>query len=333
MPITCICPQCHKPLAIGDEFAGQPMRCPLCMGLFQSPPAPGGVPAPPLTTAPLTARMPVSPPRQLPPSNFEWPGSCEDPRRPRSGPAGPELNGVRTSPVEHLDAGWHMVRRGLGLVPACLVTVAATLFLSRVFLYLVNPEPEVRELVLLVAIPVTVIGSIAAVLGAAMSCLVPPESGVRKLALAASGCLGGFLLVMLLTLAISSLGGSKHPTPIGAVNVLTPLSYIPAALLALVGAVLFLFFLRGVATHFRNRRLAQDVLYCALFVAGSPVLLLFIILLLWMTSRAIGGKSEGFAILSALVVYLIGAVDLFWFLRVLIEVRRMLTRIFLDLAT
>lgn len=331
MPITCICPQCHKPLAIGDEFAGQPMRCPLCMALFQSPPATGGMAMPGFAGSPPVPRQETPPPRQVLPPNFDMPGSREAPRRPRSGPAGPELNGVRTSAASLLAPGWHMVIRGLGVIPPSLLIVAVTIFLGRTFLYFVT-DRDIYDLALLVSVPVTILGTLAAVLGTVMCCLVPPESGTRKLALAAGGCLVGFMAVTLLTLAVTSLFGPQKPQA-DALHVLIPPSYIPAAILGLAGTVLFLFFLRGVAIHFQNKRLAQSVLYCALFVAGSPLILLFIIMLLWITSKAIGGKSEGLAIMSALVVYLIGAVDLFWFIRVLADVRRALTRAFLDLAT
>lgn len=336
MPITCTCPQCQKMLAISDEFAGQPMRCPLCMALFQSPGSPAAAPMPPFAAGPPpTPRREAPPARQVIPPNFEWPGSKEDPRRPKSGPAGAGLNGVRGSVSSSLAPGWHMVLRGLGIIPPSLLVVAATIFFSRIFLFLAAPEKETREIVLLIAVPMTVLGTIAAVLGAALCCLVPPESGLRKLAQVTGGCLGAFLVVTLLTLAITSLFGSKTPETTGAAaaSVLLPLSSIPSVLLGLAGTVLFLFFLRGVALYFKNKRLAQGVLYCALFLAGSPVLLLFILLLLLLTKNAIGGSNTGLAIVCALVTYLMGAVDLFWFLRVLGDVRRALTRVYLDLAT
>src|SRR5262249_18388281 len=37
MPITCICPKCRKPLSIAEQYAGQPMKCPFCATMFQSP--------------------------------------------------------------------------------------------------------------------------------------------------------------------------------------------------------------------------------------------------------------------------------------------------------
>jgi hypothetical protein len=51
-----LCPNCQKPLTVPEQYAGQPMRCPLCAGTFtvpalpqspQTPTAPAPPPAPP----------------------------------------------------------------------------------------------------------------------------------------------------------------------------------------------------------------------------------------------------------------------------------------------
>ena len=55
-----LCPNCQKPLSVPDQYAGQPMRCPLCNGTFTVPrcrgrTAPPPPPPPPLPSPPATA--------------------------------------------------------------------------------------------------------------------------------------------------------------------------------------------------------------------------------------------------------------------------------------
>ncbi|MBY0525691.1 MAG: hypothetical protein K2R98_19960 [Gemmataceae bacterium] len=341
MPITCICPQCQKTLAIGDEFAGQAMRCPLCMALFQAPAPQAPVPQ----GAPASAPAPEPQPGWMAPGNGPqipygpvWGGIGET--RPRRSPTagGAEFNGV-TPAGSKLDPGWHMVRRGLNLIPISLFIVFLVLAGSRAFLAFASPGPKVTETVLLISIPIAIISTVVAMLGTAMCCLVPGLPVARKMAIGSTGCLAGFLLVGLFTLGVTSviptIGERPGERAAGsqALSVLVPMAYLPAGLLLVAGTVLFLLFLRAIAAHFNNRRIGQGALWCAGFVAASPLVLLFIILLLWLTSRAIGGDGTGLAILVAVVVYGFVAVDLFWFLRVLREVRGLVLRGFISAAS
>jgi len=312
MPITCICPQCQKTLAISEEFAGQAMRCPLCMALFQSPPL-QGAPLPPITRAP----------NEMPSWIAEAGGDGPAAPAPASRKGEYDWGGVRNG-SNRLGTGWHMVRRGLSLVPTSLLVVFIVLVASRAFLVLAAPEPKIEEMVLLIAIPLSIIGTIAAGLGMGMCVLVPKESKLRPLAVGAAACLLGCLLISLITFGIRVLLLKTQ-----AKAELAPLAYLPGAILALAGSVLFLMFLRGVARHFENKRLAQAVLWCAIGLGASPVAFLFVWLLLYMTSAALGGDGSGLSILTAVVLYLFAAADLFWFLRVLRDVRRTVERAYL----
>jgi hypothetical protein len=317
MAITCLCPQCQKTLAIGEEFASQPMRCPLCMALFQSPPLQGSPLAPPPLVNP-TARDDAPP----------WLASASAGTTAAAAPsAGPKLGsdwgGMRNGAADRLGSGWHMVRRGLTLIPTSLLIVFVVLVLSRSYLVMADPEPKTREFVLLISIPSSILGTIAAVLGGAMCSLVPRESGLRVLALSALGCLVACLVVALLTLGIRALLVSGVKTE------LAPMAYLPAGLLAYAGGVLFLLFLRGVARFFRNGTVAQETLWCALGLGGSPVLYLLVIFLLYVTSTAIGGDGSGRSLLTSIVLYLFAGANLFWFLRVLRDVRRTVERAYL----
>src|SRR5262249_47917535 len=161
-----------------------------------------------------------------------------------------------------------------------------------------------QEMIVLVAVPVTVLATIAAVLGAALCSLVPAESGLRYLAMAAAGCLLLALLVALLTLGISGFVPKKGE--------LAPTAYLPPGFLAFAGGLVFLFFLRGVALAFKNVRQAQDVVWCIIGVGASPVFYGVIYLLLVATNAAVGGDGKGLTILSGVVLYLVIGVDLFW---------------------
>src|SRR5438270_11075967 len=60
-PMNLLCPNCQQQLSVGEQYAGQLMKCPLCNNNFTVPalpqttaaPAPGGPePAPAATSAP-----------------------------------------------------------------------------------------------------------------------------------------------------------------------------------------------------------------------------------------------------------------------------------------
>src|SRR5947209_2379435 len=55
-----LCPNCQKPLTVPEQYAGQPMRCPLCSGTFTVP----ALPTPAAPAAPI-APMPPPPPSSV----------------------------------------------------------------------------------------------------------------------------------------------------------------------------------------------------------------------------------------------------------------------------
>src|ERR1700687_5382603 len=52
-----ICPNCTKMITVPDQYAGQPMRCPICQQTFQAPSLPSSAPvaAMPLSDPPAPA--------------------------------------------------------------------------------------------------------------------------------------------------------------------------------------------------------------------------------------------------------------------------------------
>jgi hypothetical protein len=325
MPITCICPQCQRTLAIGEEYAGQPMRCPLCMALFQSPPLsaalmPAGAPAapPPAPSEPGVPRGPT------------WEGIGEGQARRAPVTSGYDWNGTLSPGKGRLEPGWHMVRRGLGVISLSVVLVTIVVAISEIVLLFVSTGPA-ADMVRLVAIPVTIIGTVLTVLGAGMCCLVPGQPALRKLSLAATGSLLAFLVIGLLTLAITYLFRGKPATGApSAVSLFVSLAYLPAALCLIAGVVLFLMFLRAVALHFGYKRLGLQVFFCACFIGASPVAWLIVAGLVSATAKAIQAQETGKNILLTLVTCVFVAVDLIWFMLVLRDVSRAVLRGFVS---
>ena len=59
-----LCPNCQKPLSVPEQYAGQPMRCPLCAGTFTVPALPqsSAPPPPPPPPPPQEPRLAPPPP-------------------------------------------------------------------------------------------------------------------------------------------------------------------------------------------------------------------------------------------------------------------------------
>lgn len=335
MPITCICPACQKTLAIGEEYAGQAMRCPLCMALFQAPPLvsqglPAGVGAPGMGAPQWQAPPPPAangPPVQR---GAIW-GGVGDSGRQRSAPLeGQEWDAVRGAAAgSRLEPGWHMVRRGLALMPLSLLVVFAVFGAAGIILLFDLPK-SAADMVKLISVPAIIISGVLAVIGGAMCCLVPQQSGARYYAFGAAGALLACLLVFLLTYGVSSLAATSSP---GSGGLFMTLAFLPTPLLLLAGCIVFLLFGRIVAIHLNHKRLGQSALFGAIFLGASPVMLAIMVGLVNMTAAAIGGQGMGKDILVSLIVYTIVAVDLFWFLRVARDVRRAVLRGFVTTAT
>jgi hypothetical protein len=103
------CPSCQKKLSIGDQFAGQLVKCPACASVFMAPslaaspsPAPSSSSSPPpLMTAPAVAPT-IAMPMALPVGSHEGPDAMpvtgEAPPRPAS-PYTPPLPSSTPPPV------------------------------------------------------------------------------------------------------------------------------------------------------------------------------------------------------------------------------------------
>lgn len=343
MPITCICPKCRKPLSIAEQYAGQPMKCPFCATMFQSP----SLTAVSAQQAPVTASNPFSdgagagyegpaPPWQVAPRDSggpEWPWLVG---AKASGP-GPAYNweGVRGGEAMRLAPGWHMVLRGMGLLPGGLIVVYVVLVFSRLFVLLTSPEPDSLKFVLLVIIPISILASMVAAAGMGLCCLVPPESKLRGWAVAAAagtffGLLSGLMVVFLNFVMRQPGWAEANPGLSSMSKFVMGLSYVVFLLLVGGAGVSFLLFLRGVARLFGNRRLAQHLIWYLVFFALTPAFALFLFALFGGTAKILGlqdMETRGAVdVVYSSAQFVLGAVVLAGFLYMLRETKNTIER-------
>jgi hypothetical protein len=84
-----LCPNCQKPLQVEDHHAGQPMRCPLCNGIFTVP----GLPTPAAAATPVAA---VSPASEPPADVYSFRPETSPPTPTQSAPSPSPLAGSET---------------------------------------------------------------------------------------------------------------------------------------------------------------------------------------------------------------------------------------------
>jgi hypothetical protein len=301
MPITCICPKCRKPLSIAEQYAGQPMKCPFCAAMFQSPSltavsaqqAPAGT-SNPFTDGAAAGYDGPTPPWQVgrrDPGAPEWPWLVGPQPTAAGGPAY-NWDAVRGGEMR-LAPGWHMVLRGMGLPPGALIVLYVVLVFARLFVLLQNPETETIKIILLVVIPVSIIAALVIVAGAALCCLVPRESRLRGWAIAAAAgvffCMLSALMVLFLNFVMRQPGWSEaNPGLAGMSKFVMGLAYVVFLLLFGGAGVSYLLFLRGVARVFDNKRLAQHLIWYLVFFALTPAFALFLFALFGGTARVLG---------------------------------------------
>jgi len=300
-------------LSIAEQFAGQPMRCPFCASMFQAPANAAVVAAQPSAPAPRppapsrssSAANPFAgdagydgpaPPWQAPKEKHapEWPwlvGASPGP----SGPQQYDWQNVQPMSAEmvRLAPGWHKVRLGMSLLPGAIIVVFVTLVLTRLLVLMIQPEPYLLKMLLLVGIPITILGLLGCLIGCGLCCLVPHVGKLRNLALSASGAI--FLAIMAAMLAVFLSFALDDPgiqrdraSMIGLMTVVRGMAYFTSLIMLVAGGLLFLFFMRGVARVFENRRLAQHLLYYLLFFAVSPVGALLLYMLFGGTAYVLG---------------------------------------------
>jgi hypothetical protein len=340
MPINCICPKCRKPLSIDEKYAGQPMKCPMCASMFQSPsltavaaqggdpfsqPAGAGYegPAPPWASAP--PKDPAAP---------EWPWLVNA----KVGVAAGEFASVAPGAPRTLAPGWHMVLRGMGLLPPAVIVIFITLVLARLFVLLYQPDVQTLKIVLLIVIPIVILAALAMLIGKGLCCLVPSETKLRGLAIAAAfaiflGMLGAMTTIFfrIILAQPSFASGNSRMAPL--VTGVMWTAFVGGLLLLVGGGVLFLLLLRGIAKSFDNKRLARHLLWYIAFFVLSPALGLFVLSLfkgtdMVLTTLGMGDVETRGAvyIVYSVVEFILGAIVLTGFLLMLRDTRTTIER-------
>jgi hypothetical protein len=325
MPITCICPQCRKQLSIADEHAGQPMRCPMCTGMFQAPALYAAQ-----MNAGYTGPAPFWQNQRSDPKAPEWPWLVGTP--PPAGPAGRYDWEKVQNPSATLDPGWHLVRRGLGLMmPGLLIAFGATA-LGLIFHILANPDVAmisagVGKTVLLLAIVAAALGSVGTLLGQGLCCAAPKESGVRLLAIGSA--LAAFVAVVAGMFAL--LLGARAPQAGGFLQDLLAvarlLGFVLAVLAGLGAGAAFLLFLRGTANAFGNQRLGQRLFYFLFGFGAMPVAALLLYLLIRAAAAIVGLDESGYLLILAFAELSLLATVLAGFLLLLRDVKATVERV------
>src|SRR5262249_17747070 len=111
-----------------------------------------------------------------------------------------EFGSVTPGAPRLLAPAWHSVLRGMGLLPATTLVLFITVVFARLFVLVGQPDPDLLKIMFMIVIPVAILSSLGILIGTALCCLVPPETKLRGLVIAASAAL--FLCLMSLLLAI-----------------------------------------------------------------------------------------------------------------------------------
>jgi hypothetical protein len=294
MPITFNCPQCRKKYRVEDIYGGRQWRCPTCSADITIPradeipveavdegsrrPAPRYQDEGPRGPAPRYAdddpRGPAPAPRRL----YE-----DQPYEPEYRPSG---GGGR-----ELAPSWGTARAGLSVVNIGLIIylVAFVIYVLTQVLIVTTARgggPGANGL-LAVATAVAIVFVLAALallilwfVGVGMCCATPSESGGKGLAVGSLICsVLSIVLGLALVVFAIALAGSRRPGSQGDAILLLVIGGA-AGIVAFVGFVLFLFYLRAVASYFGNSGLAVNVIVylivTILFILGVVAAILIL---------------------------------------------------------
>lgn len=210
-------------------------------------------------------------------------------------------NAARDVRTEDLAPGWTTVRSGLGLMYGGMITMflaVVGLVLSAMFVGATGAN-AVGATGIIVSGLAILVGTIVVLIGQCMCWSVPGDSNVKGLAIGAAVCLLVSIVLKLIDL-----------DPVG-------------SLASLVGNILFVLFLRGVAQYFHNEELAQSAgTFLAVTIAGSVGGGVLLVLFMF-----VGQSGGGLALLAFVgIAFLVFLATVFvWYLRLLRSTRDLIT--------
>jgi hypothetical protein len=250
MAINFHCPECREQFQVDDAYGGRQWRCSNCSAPITIP-AGGDIPV---------IRAPQRPPplrrRQEQYDDFE-------------------------PPPDTLNPGWGLVRGGLNVfnIGMLIVLVSGAIFLILAFMTAmmaaqavarggIGAGPPATLIDILRAVTVVfflgaIVSVILWVIGQSMCCAAPAESGGKGLAIGALICsVVGVLVCIIIFFIFMSLVNrpafAPLPTPgeFGLLRVFSILAFV----VWLAGNILFILFLRSVASFFENYSLATHII-------------------------------------------------------------------------
>lgn len=278
MSITIHCPGCQTLLTLSEALMGKPTKCSRCFGVFTAPDA---LPA----ALPVETALPVEPddeiPDQIPVANVvpSFPPSESSPN--------PE---AVVTPEATGDFDWRTVdfdrNRPLGTAKAWRSARAGlwtflTLFLVLTFTFTAHLVVDLflnSPVLLMLSQPlIQGVSWVVFLLGLALCCNAPSASGSRSLAIAALICT--VLGLSALTALVIQQGQSQNVLSIK-LDIFRekPLFWFGSALL-LISNLLFVLYLRAVASYFNNQPVAENLIAVIVLVLISPVVLIVLDLL------------------------------------------------------
>jgi hypothetical protein len=230
-----------------------------------------------------------------------------------------------------------MFLRGSALITPSALFVFITLALCWLFMLIARPSIDVRKIVMLIVLPLTMLGAVTHLAGWALCCLVPGDLRSRGPIL--GGALSVGVTIGLASLAImippllprpDEIAPGVDPSRVASYESLGTTTLVLAVLAGTGSGILLLMFLRGAAQAFQNKRLSDQLRYFMLYLALVPIAALLVYGLLTSIRLALGLKSPdqllAYELFLALCQLAIMAVTLTAFLLVLRDVRSTVER-------
>jgi hypothetical protein len=330
MNITCSL--CQKPLMIRDEFAGKPMRCPHCQGVFQAPslsaapaPAPpsfGFTASPPAAGGPELGDLPVTTDHTNA-VDFDWTSAKVSTGQVLQMSTGKRGAGVlHDAPVSRigLGPGWQLVNFGLRLQAyAVMMLFGVSAFMVFASLVVsVGAAGTLTNLGILLSYIVGFCGLVTGLAGCWMCTAVPAESELKPLTYGAAGTLSAASLVLIVAL-LSANKGNANTTLVD--SIASGIGVFGTIVLA-AGAICMILFLRNAALFFGEKYLAQNLTRFVIFALSVPILLRFVTLsVTWFTDITEGVEAKAAV---QMLHFLVALIFFIWLFNLLRDLRRII---------
>jgi len=265
VPIEVTCLSCRGAFNAPDSAAGKRAKCPTCGGVISIPQlvavgATGAAPAviveEPLSAEPLVAEPEAG--RKHCPMCGEDIAASAIKCRFCGEILDPAMKGMIAAQGDASDPAWRRVRTGLATIYYCLVVIIVAVIVMCVggaLAFAGGGDPPVLAMLVIGLGALAIMGAgLGTLVGQGLCCSVPESSGARGFMIGAIGCLVANVLFSM----FGSAAGAEAISGFG-------------NLVSLVGAVLFMLFIRQSAIYLGNFALGSSVLKFLMFAVGAFV--------------------------------------------------------------